>query len=141
MVVRPARTAAELRAALRLRERVFCEEQGVPVRAERDGRDAEAIHLLALEDGNLLGTCRLLVEGEVARLGRLAVTAGARRRGIATAILAAADAEARRAGAARVALHAQVDAERLYALAGYLPRGERFVEEGIDHVAMVKDLA
>ena len=47
-------------ALLELRHRVFCVEQGVPEHEEIDGRDGEAIHLVALRDGELLGTCRLL---------------------------------------------------------------------------------
>jgi len=38
-------------------------------------------------------------------------------------------------------LHAQAAAESLYARAGYVPYGERFIEEGIEHVAMEKPLA
>ena len=41
-----AHTAAEVREALRVREHVFCREQGVPLTEERDGLDASALHLL-----------------------------------------------------------------------------------------------
>ena len=141
MVVRTARDEAEVAAALDLRERVFCGEQGVELAAERDGRDDEALHVVALEDGHVVGTCRVLVDGEVARLGRMAVEPGLRGRGLGAAVLAEAEASARAAGGRRMRLHAQLAAEPLYARAGYEPRGERFVEEGIDHVAMEKALA
>ena len=138
--VRRARDEEELAAALGLREEVFVGEQGVTVAADRDGRDPEAVHLVAVEDG-VLGTCRMLVEpGGTARLGRLCVRASARGRGIAAALLAAAEAEARAAGAIRIGMHAQTDALPLYERAGFTPYGDRFDEEGIDHLGMEKPL-
>ena len=130
----------EMRAALALRHEVFCVEQGVPEHEELDGRDHEALHLVAVSDGQLLGVCRLLLVGTTAQFSRLAVRASARRRGIATALLEAAEAEARVAGARRLVLHAQTYARELYELAGYRARGRLFMEAGIEHVAMEKPL-
>jgi predicted GNAT family N-acyltransferase len=136
--VRRARDEAELAAALALRHAVFCLEQGVPEREERDGRDPEGLHLVALAQGRLVGTCRLVIAGETAQFSRLAVEAAMRRRGIATALLRAADSEALAAGSRRLVLHAQLYARELYERAGYRPRGREFVEAGIRHVAMEK---
>lgn len=141
MVVRTARGADEVDRALELRRRVFSVEQGVSERADRDGRDDEAIHLIALDDGALLGTCRVLVRGRVAALGRLAVAADDRLRGIGGAVLAGAEGAARDAGAARVTLHAQLEAEGFYTRNGYVRRGAAFVEQGIAHVSMEKPIA
>lgn len=132
---------AEMAAALEVRHRVFCEEQGVPKREEIDGRDREAVHLVAVEDGRVLGTCRLLFVDRTVQFSRLAVEPGARRRGIATRLLQAADAEALAAGARRIVLHAQTYARDLYLADGYEPRGHVFVEAGIEHIAMEKRLA
>jgi predicted GNAT family N-acyltransferase len=139
--VRPARGPDEVEAALALRYRVFCEEQGVTLAADQDGRDPEALHLVAFADGRLAGTCRLLFDGDTARLGRMAVERDARGRGIGAAILAAAERDARAAGAGRIRLHAQTAARSLYERAGYVTRGEEFVEEGIPHLTMEKPLA
>src|ERR1700755_905402 len=97
--VRRARDQYELAAALELRHAVFCVEQGVPERDELDGRDHEGIHLVAVRDGELLATCRIVLVGGTAQFSRLAVRMSARRQGIATAMLEAADAEARAGGA------------------------------------------
>jgi predicted GNAT family N-acyltransferase len=131
----------EMAAALDLRDRVFCVEQGVPKREEIDGRDDEAIHLVAVRDGRVVGTCRLLFVDRTVQLSRLAVEPDARREGIATELLRAADAEAAAAGARRIVLHAQTYAQQLYTAAGYEPRGRVFVEAAIEHVAMEKRLA
>jgi predicted GNAT family N-acyltransferase len=130
----------ELAAALELRREVFCVEQGVPEREEVDGRDHEGIHLVAVADGELLGTCRLLMVGTTAQFSRLAVRASVRRRGIATGLLELAEAETRAAGGRRLVLHAQTYARELYENAGYRPRGRVFWEAGIEHVAMEKQL-
>ena len=141
--VRRADGRAELDALLDLRHRVFCVEQGVPKREEIDGRDGDAVHLVAVrtEDGRVLGTCRLLFVDRTVQLSRLAVEPASRREGIATRLLHEADREAAAARAKRIVLHAQTYAQQLYAADGYEPRGRTFVEAGIEHVAMEKRLA
>jgi predicted GNAT family N-acyltransferase len=138
--IRRARGRGEMSAALRLRHEVFCVEQGVPRREEQDGRDHEGIHLVAVWHGELLGTCRLLIVGTTAQFSRLAVKRSARRRGIATALLEAAETETRSARARRLVLHAQTYAQSLYESAGYRVTGKLFWEAGIEHVAMEKVL-
>jgi predicted GNAT family N-acyltransferase len=117
---------------------VFSGEQGVSITADRDGRAHESTHLVALDAGRVIGTCRLLFRGNVARLGRLAVDPDRRGEGIAAALLALADRVAFEQGADSISLHAQTYARRLYLDAGYEERGPVFVEEGIEHVAMGK---
>ncbi len=138
--VRRVRGEHEMAAALELRHDVFCVEQGVPEWEELDGRDGEGIHLVAVADGQLLGTCRVLLVGSTAQFSRLAVRSSARRHGIATALLRAADEETLAAGAQRLVLHAQTYARALYENAGYRPRGRAFTEAGIEHIAMEKQL-
>jgi len=138
--IRAIHTREELEAALALRHEVFCVEQGVPQTEERDGRDYDAVHLIAVDRDRLVGTCRLVFVGATVQFSRLCVAVDARRRGIATALLAAADAETRARGANRLVLHAQTYARSLYESAGYLARGREFTEAGIRHVAMEKVL-
>ena len=136
--IRRVSTRHELAAAMALRYDVFCVEQGVPRSEERDGRDHDALHLVALDAGRTIGTCRLVFVGTTVQFSRLAVAAGARRRGVASALLRVADAETRAGGASRLVLHAQTYARSLYDQAGYAPRGREFVEADIEHIAMEK---
>lgn len=138
--VRRVHGDSEMASVLALRHDVFCVEQGVPSREELDGRDAEGIHLVAVAGGEVLATCRLLFVGPTVQFSRLAVRAGARRHGIATALLELADLETRAGGARRLVLHAQTYARSLYDAAGYEPRGRVFMEAGIEHIAMEKVL-
>ena len=128
----------EMTDLLVVRHEVFCVEQGVSEREELDGRDGDGVHLVAVADGEVLATCRLLFVGPTVQLSRLAVRPDARRRGIASRLLALADDETRTAGARRLVLHAQTYARSLYEGAGYEPRGRVFMESGIEHVAMEK---
>ena len=139
--VRLAQDAREVAAALALREAVFCEEQGVPLEADRDGLDDRALHVVAIEAGEVLGTCRVVLDGDGgARFGRLSVRRDARRRGLAAALLREAERQARAAGAGRMTLHAQTSALELYRRAGYEAEGEPFDEEGIEHLRMTRSL-
>ncbi|HEU4975333.1 MAG TPA: GNAT family N-acetyltransferase [Baekduia sp.] len=139
--VRPIAGDDELQAAMALRHDVFVVEQRVPLEEEYDGRDAEAEHLVAVRDGAVVGTCRLLREGDLLRLGRMAVAREARRQGVASRLLEEAERAARDAGTRGITLHAQVDALPLYEQAGYTAYGERFLDAGIEHLAMDKPLA
>ena len=142
--IRRIRDAAELEAALALREQVFCGEQGVTLygpTGDIDGLDDEAIQLVAVEDtGAVVGTCRVLVTDGRGRFGRLCVRRDRRRQGLAAALLTEAEREARAAGCTAMGLHAQTDALALYLGAGYAAYTEPFDEEGIEHVGMEKDL-
>ena len=141
MDVRTARDREEFEQALALREQVFCVEQGVALEADQDGLDEQAIQVVAVESGRVVGTCRVLVDDGIGRLGRMAVERSVRGRGVGAAILAAAERSARDAGARLMRLHAQRYVEDLYMAAGYTPYGQPFVEEGIPHVSMEKPLA
>ena len=136
--IRRLRTEGEYDAALALRYEVFCVEQGVPANEERDGRDRSGLHLVALREGEVVATCRLVFVGSTVQFSRLAVRRSARRQGIASALLRATDAEGRAHGANRIVLHAQTYARSLYDQAGYVPRGREFVEANIEHIAMEK---
>lgn len=132
----------DMEGAFALRERVFCGEQGVSREEELDGRDAEALHLVALEPHveRVVGTLRLLFEQDVAKVGRVAVERDWRRRGIAARMLALALAEARRRGARSARLAAQTDAIELYEQAGFGVVSDEFMDAGIVHVWMARPL-
>ena len=140
-MIRRVRSETELQAALALREAVFCGEQGVTFEGDRDGRDDEAIQLIAVEDGDVVGTCRVLIEAGDAKFGRLAVRRDFRGRGIGAALLRAAEEEAQTAGARRIGLAAQTSAMGLYAAAGFAAYGAEYEDEGIPHRNMEKPLA
>ena len=122
------------RAALEaIRRRVFIEEQRIPESEEWDGKDAVSTHVLARLNRDPVGTGRLEPAGKI---GRIAVLAGVRGRGIGTRILLRLLEEARRQGIREPYLHAQVQAVPFYEKLGFSREGGEFDEAGIPHVRM-----
>ena len=137
--VRVASSEDDMEAAFAVRHEVFIVEQGVPPELEHDEADDSAVHVVASDGTAVVGTARLTRDGE-ARIGRVAVLPGWRRRGIAGMLLATLEAEARRLGIVEVSLHSQTYVQGLYDRHGYVVTGPGFVEAGIDHVPMSKSL-
>lgn len=117
----------------RIRRAVFVEEQQIPAKDEWDGEDAGSIHILARLNRDPVGTGRLNPAGKI---GRIAVMAGARGRGVGTQILRRLLDEARNHGIRRPYLHAQVQAVSFYEKLGFSREGDVFDEAGIPHVRM-----
>ena len=124
-----------------LRNRVFVGEQDVPPELEIDELDRTAFHAVALRDGAVVGTGRLIVDTPSdARIGRMAVEQWLRRQGIGAQVLAFLEDQARSQGVTRVTLHAQRYVKEFYADHGYREEGDPFMEAGILHVQMFKPL-
>lgn len=123
---------------LRIRHRVFVEEQGVPPEMEEDSLDAQALHVIAStpELGDL-ATGRLLNSGQI---GRMAVLAEHRGRGIGAAILVYLLNQAQANGHSEVFLNAQCTAKDFYTRHGFTSTGEVFMEAGIPHQKMTRSL-
>ena len=127
-------------ACLRIRETVFTGEQGVSREEDEDGRDPEAIHLLATLDGVVVGTARILIKGEVGKIGRVAVLKGVRRRGIGRDLMMAALVQCRAHGLTGATLGAQTHALAFYEALGFTAVGPEFMDAGIPHREMVAAL-
>jgi len=124
--------------AMRVRDAVFVVEQGVPPEIERDEWDQRSDHALARDrEGRALGTGRLLPDGHI---GRMAVLPAWRGQGIGSRILDSLVARARERGMKRVVLNAQTHAAPFYARHGFAAFGEEFMEAGIPHVAMAREI-
>lgn len=127
-------------AAFRVRIAVFVVEQHIPRADELDALDATATHAVGYVDGVPVAAGRLVLDGAVAKVGRMAVLSEHRGRGHGAAILAALEREARIRGVRRCRLSAQVHAAGFYERAGYTRIGGVYDEVGIPHVAMEKAL-
>jgi predicted GNAT family N-acyltransferase len=122
-----------------VREKVFVEEQKVPLALEWDEWDELSDHALAFDrEGSPIGTARLLPDG---RIGRMAVLKEWRLNGVGAALLGAVLDRARDRRIERSVLHAQTHAAGFYRRFGFIERGEEFLEAGIPHVEMALDLS
>ncbi len=139
--VKLVETEAEMEAALAVRMRVFVAEQSVPVEEELDEEDATATHAIARQNELVIGTGRLLNRSEgTCQIGRMAVDQPWRRRGVGGQLLLYLEQEARSQGMSQAMLHAQVYVKSFYADHGYLEHGEVFLEAGIPHIEMRKEI-
>ena len=124
-----------------LRRVVFIDEQGVSEADERDDLDDIAIHLLAIENDQALGSARLIVQGATGKIGRVCVLQAARGRGIGAALIHAAVARLQKTpGVAKAKLGAQTHAIAFYEALGFTPVGEVYLDAGIDQQDMIRSL-
>ena len=144
----------DLAAVYALRHEVFVLGQGVPPELERDNLDATADHAVALREGQVVATGRLVdgatdqdgvlvpaTQADVGTIGRMAVGATERGRGTGRAVLDLLISRAQDRGLPVVELHAQVHATRFYERAGFAAYGEVYLEAGIEHVAMRREFS
>jgi len=136
--VRLADWASDERSLRDIRQRVFMVEQGVSADLEWDGIDQDCRHALA-QDGERrpIGCARLLPDGHI---GRVAVLAEWRGRGVGDALLERMIALARELGHVRVLLNAQTHALAFYARHGFVAFGPEYDDAGIPHRAMERSL-
>lgn len=127
-------TPEQLQAALAIREQVFVLEQSVPAEADRDAYDERAVHLLVRVGGQAVATARLLAGP--GKVGRVAVLAPFRGRGLGLLLMEEVHRQARRRQLGQLTLDAQLPVIPFYARLGYVAVGPQFEECGILHRRM-----
>ena len=126
--------AADIRIA------VFVDEQGF--QEEFDDADKTCIHLVAFDGDTALGTCRYHPYDDKGcyLIGRIAVSRTHRGRGIGGMLVTEAERQIKALGGTRTHIGAQVRAMPFYASLGYIPVGDRYMDEHVEHQGMEKDL-
>jgi predicted GNAT family N-acyltransferase len=135
--IAPTRDIATCR---HLRRVVFIEEQGVPEADEIDDKDDDAIHLLATEEGQPVGSARLLLIGDTGKIGRVCVLPSHRGTGLGAALIRAAITELRAHGMTSAKLGSQTHAIGFYERLGFTPTGPEYIDAGIPHRDMTLTL-
>ena len=132
--VRNAEWAADALKLRHVRRSVFIVEQQVPEHLEWDEADSNCVHAIAEdESGNPIATGRLLEDGHI---GRIAVLAEWRSRGVGAALFEYLIGVADQRGHRELLLNAQTHALGFYARYGFVPVGAEFIEAGIAHRIM-----
>jgi predicted GNAT family N-acyltransferase len=122
-----------------VRREVFVLEQHVPEALEWDGIDEDCRHVLAVDaDGRPVGTGRLLPDGHI---GRMAVLAAHRGRGVGGGMLDRLLGIAQARGDREAILSAQTHAVGFYRRFGFEVTSGEFIDAGIPHVEMRRQLA
>jgi ElaA protein len=129
-------TADKLYELLRFRQGIFVVEQASPY-PDLDGLDQGAWHLLLCVDGALSGYLRLVPAPSPVRIGRVAVAASMRGRGLGRRLMEESLLFYRaQYPALPVALTAQTHLVPFYRSYGFEPSGEPFDDFGVAHVEM-----
>jgi ElaA protein len=130
--------AASLYRILQLRSQVFVVEQDC-VFLDLDGRDLEPeCRLLWLEDdetGLVPATARLIDEGDVRHIGRIATAEEARGQGLAAQLLE----HAMATSSGPWVMEAQARLASWYATFGFAVSGPEYLDDGILHVPMRRE--
>jgi ElaA protein len=141
-----ALSTVELYRILQLRSAVFVVEQNC-VFQEIDGLDAQAVHLMGETlDGKglprLVAYTRLLPAGVAfaeASIGRVATSSVARGTGLGHALMRESVAELQRQwGPQPIRIGAQAHLQTYYRQTGFEPQGDLYLEDGIEHIEMVR---
>ena len=136
ILIKPWEEAAP--EAYSIRSLVFIEEQGVPQEIEIDEWDPLAQHALAYEDGYCIATGRLVnLQDGSAQIGRMAVLAQFRKKGIGSKVLTTLIEYGKSLGAFKFILHSQLTAIPFYEKQGFIANGPIYDEAGIAHRNMI----
>ncbi|MDD3043881.1 MAG: GNAT family N-acetyltransferase [Candidatus Delongbacteria bacterium] len=120
-----------------VRHKVFVEGQNVPEDLEIDGKDDSCFHILLTKNDEAIGTGRMEMDGHI---GRIAVLEEYRGMNFGSMIMNKLEEIAAKNGIKRTYLNSQVQAVSFYLKLGYEPVGDYFMEAGIEHRKMIKEL-
>lgn len=131
----------QLEEAYTIRKKVFVEEQNVPMEEEIDEFEKDAVHfLLYSEHDRPIAAGRFREADGYGKVERICVLAEQRGTGAGKYIMESIAAYAEQNGINKLKLNAQTHAIRFYENLGYEVVSGEFMDAGIPHKTMVKDL-
>ncbi len=133
-------TAAEIYAALQLRQRVFVVEQTCPY-LDADGADPQALHLFGWSENRLVAYARIFppsAKYAEASIGRVATHPRDRGTGAGKELMGEAIRRIEDAGWEQIRIAAQMYLERFYEGFGFQRVSEPYLEDDIWHVDMLR---
>lgn len=141
MEIKRIATKEQLEDAFQVRKTVFVKEQGVAEEVELDEYEEICDHVIVYDENMPVGTGRMRVVDEMAKLERICVLASHRMHSLGKTIMNELEEIAIEKGLKQAKLNGQVQAIPFYEKLGYETASTVFLEENIPHVKMVKDLA
>ncbi|WP_107925323.1 GNAT family N-acetyltransferase [Lysinibacillus parviboronicapiens] len=139
--VKIVETIKEHDDAFAVRKKVFVEEQGVPLHLECDAEDASATHFIMYEDTEPVGAARLRgIESDTAKIERVCILQTQRGKKLGALIMQEMEKHAISTNNKKLKLHAQSYAVPFYEKLGYTVTSPEFMDAGIPHRAMEKNI-
>jgi predicted GNAT family N-acyltransferase len=130
----------QLKDAYAVRKQVFVDEQHVPEEEEIDHLESEATHFVLYQNQKPIGAGRLRFVDEYGKVERICVLKDSRAGGAGKALMDRIESYANEKGINRLKLNAQTHAIPFYSKAGYEVVSDEFLDAGIPHKTMLKQL-
>jgi ElaA protein len=134
-------TPDELYALLQLRSEVFVVEQNC-VFLDMDNKDQACYHLLGWQDGKLVASTRIVPPGiayQLPSIGRVVSSPANRGAGIGKLLMEKSIQETERLfGKQSIKIGAQVYLLKFYSSLGFQSSGDIYMEDGIEHIEMIR---
>ncbi|MBT2735014.1 GNAT family N-acetyltransferase [Bacillus sp. ISL-7] len=140
MKVKIVENQKEHEDAYSVRKIVFVEEQNVPLEEEIDAYEDEAKHFVMYDEGSTIGAGRFRFVDGYGKVERICVLNKARKTGAGKTIMNAIENYALQKDIHKLKLNAQTHAIPFYAGLGYEIVSEEFMDAGIPHKTMVKEI-
>lgn len=131
----------EYQDVLSIRMTVFVDEQNVPKEEEIDEFEHISTHFIAYDDnGMALATARYRIVDSIVKVERVAVLKDARGLGVGKQLMLFLENDALQQGYTQFKLGAQTHAISFYEALGYTAYGDQFLDAGIPHYFMKKQV-
>lgn len=141
MNIKIAATNEERDDAYSVRTKVFIHEQNVPAEEEIDQYEDEATHFVLYDDSHSpIGAGRFRILDGIGKVERICVLSTARQKGAGISIMKTIEDFASTNGIKKLKLNAQVHAIPFYERLGYMAVSDKFLDAGIPHKTMVKEI-
>lgn len=142
LICHPARSQQELEQAFLLRHQVFIEEQDLFTGSDVDENDGRCIHLIAEQEGRIVGTVRVFPNGNNSHWigGRLAVNKEYRNSGAGELLVREAVEYVKKQEADQFSAHIQEENVLFFTRLGWKPVGPVIDYLGKPHQIMEADL-
>lgn len=140
MIVKQVKTARERKDAFQVRMTVFVDEQNVPPEEELDAHDETAIHFIGYEQEQTVCASRLRFINDFGKLERICVLQPFRGKDFGKMLMQEMEQMILDKGYKKAKLNAQIQVEDFYKKLGYETVSDTFMDAGIPHVTMIKEL-
>ena len=131
----------ELYAILRLRAEVFVVEQNCAFQ-DLDDKDQASYHLMGIEQGKLVAYTRLVPAGisyNIPSIGRVVTSPGSRGNGLGKLLMEKSiEVATQLFGKTPIKIGAQLYLRKFYSELGFVQSSDVYLEDGIEHIEMIR---
>ena len=124
----------------RLRYNTFVLDRGVPEEIEFDGKENEFLHFTLWDGEKVLACLRANENGDLLHMGRFAVRKEERKKGYGKILIEKLEEYAKEKGYRGIELSAVETAVGFYEKQGFVKIGDFYLETGVPHIYMKKEL-